>query len=98
VQSAAVPIACSLAVYLVAVLAAGIPAAAKPAPRPSEQIEAYETLNDLCGGVGSPQSAAAACSEMERLYPRIKAQGWCKGRARQKPDDAQWHACARGSL
>jgi hypothetical protein len=75
-----------------------VPVSAKPAPRPSEQIELYDTLNDLCRGVGSPQAALAGCNEMERLYPRIKAPGWCKGRARQAAENAQWHVCGRGSL
>ena len=79
-------------------LLAGAISSAAEAKRPSDQIELHDTLEDLCAGIGSPQSAAAACSELERLYPRIKTQGWCKGRARQKPEDARWHVCGRGSL
>jgi hypothetical protein len=84
---------------LVAALSVAAPrtAVSKNAGRPSDQIELHDTLEDLCRGVGSPQAALAACNELDRLYPRIRAQGWCKTRPGQRPSERRWHACNRGS-
>jgi hypothetical protein len=85
----------------VALLAGGLlvteDLAAKVQPRPADLIETYDTMDQLCGETGSPVSAATACEQREKIYPAIKAQGWCNGRIGQLPADYRWHACGRGS-
>lgn len=87
-----------VAVLGAALFCATAQAAAKPQPRPSTLIESYDTMDTLCGEVGSPTTQAAACEQRDKLYPLIKAQGWCKGRVGQAPTDRRWHACGPKSL
>lgn len=70
---------------------------AKAQPRPSDLTETYDTVDRMCGEVGSPATQAAACAERDKLYALIKARGWCKGRIGQAPADGTWHECGSKS-
>jgi hypothetical protein len=79
-------------------VSATIGAQSKSPAKPADLIETYDTMDQLCGEIGSPVSAATACEQRDKLYVTIKAQGWCKGRTGQVAADRRWHLCGRGGL